>query len=41
MAVQNYVRDRVEKIGVLVVIAVVVQLFYASYVRPTAEQWVD
>jgi biopolymer transport protein ExbB/TolQ len=36
---QNYVRDRVQKLVALVVIAVVVQLFYASYVRPTAEQW--
>lgn len=36
---QNYVRDRMTKLGVLAVIAVVVQLFYASYVRPTAEQW--
>jgi biopolymer transport protein ExbB/TolQ len=36
---QNYVRDRITKIAVLAVIAVVVQLFYASYVRPTAEQW--
>jgi biopolymer transport protein ExbB/TolQ len=39
--VRNYVRDRIEKVGVLVVIAVIVQLFYASYVRPTAEQWVS
>jgi hypothetical protein len=29
---QNYVRDRVQKLVALVVIAVVVQLFYASYV---------
>jgi biopolymer transport protein ExbB/TolQ len=36
---QNYVRDRMTKLAVLAVIAVVVQLFYASYVRPTAEQW--
>jgi biopolymer transport protein ExbB/TolQ len=35
---QNYVRDRVTKLAVLAVIAVVVQLLYASYVRPTAEQ---
>jgi biopolymer transport protein ExbB/TolQ len=36
---QSYLRDRVSKLVVLGVIAVVVQLFYASYVRPTAEQW--
>ena len=41
MAAQNYVRDRVEKLGVLVVITVIVQLMYASYVRPTAEQWLE
>jgi biopolymer transport protein ExbB/TolQ len=41
MEMQNYVRDRIEKIGVLVVITVVVQLVYASYVRPTAERWLD
>jgi biopolymer transport protein ExbB/TolQ len=41
MAAQNYVRDRVGKLGVLVVIAVIVQLIYASYVRPTAERWLD
>ena len=41
MAAQNYVRDRVSKLGVLVVITVIVQLIYASYVRPTAEQWLD
>src|SRR5512134_1595721 len=38
---QNYLRDRVSKLGVLVVIAVVVQLIYAGYVRPTAEQWIE
>ena len=41
MAAQNYVRDRVEKLGILVVITVIAQLIYASYVRPTAEQWLD
>jgi biopolymer transport protein ExbB/TolQ len=41
MAAQNYVRDRIEKIGVLIVITVVIQLIYASYVRPTAERWVE
>jgi biopolymer transport protein ExbB/TolQ len=39
MAAQNYVRDRIEKIGVLIVITVIVQLVYASYVRPTADQF--
>jgi biopolymer transport protein ExbB/TolQ len=41
MGNQNYVSDRLQKLGILVVIAVVVQLLYASYVRPTAEQWVE
>ena len=41
MAAQNYLRDRVSKLGVLVVIIVVVQLIYASYVRPTADQWLE
>ncbi|HVJ29942.1 MAG TPA: hypothetical protein VNA66_06485, partial [Gammaproteobacteria bacterium] len=41
MAAQNYLRDRVSKLGVLVVITVIVQLIYASYVRPTAERWLD
>ena len=36
---QSYLRDRASKLIVLVVIAVVIQLFYASYVRPTAEEW--
>jgi len=36
---QTYVRDRVGKLVVLVVIAVVVQIFYTAYVRPTAEEW--
>lgn len=36
---QSYLRDRASKLVVLVVIAVVVQLIYASYVRPTAEEW--
>ena len=40
MAVQqNYLRDRVGKLGVLVVITVIVQIIYASYVRPTAQEW--
>ena len=41
MAAQNYVRDRVSKLGVLLVITVIVQLIYASFVRPTAEQWLE
>ena len=41
MAAQNYLRDRVSKLGVLVVIFVIGQLIYASYVRPTAERWLD
>ena len=42
MAVQqNYLRDRVSKLGVLVIITVIVQLIYAIYVRPTAERWLD
>jgi biopolymer transport protein ExbB/TolQ len=36
---QNYLGDRVGKLAVLVVITVIVQIFYASYVRPTAEAW--
>ena len=40
MAVQqNYLRDRVGKLGVLVVITVIVQIIYAGYVRPTAAEW--
>lgn len=38
---QNYVRDRVMKLGILVVITVIVQIVYASYVRPTAERWLE
>jgi biopolymer transport protein ExbB/TolQ len=36
---QNYVSDRVAKIGVLVVIALIVQLLFAAFVRPMAEEW--
>jgi biopolymer transport protein ExbB/TolQ len=36
----NYMRDRVSKVAALVVIAVVVQLLYAGFVRPAAEQFV-
>ena len=41
MAAQNYLRDRVSKLGVLVIITVIVQLIYTIYVRPTAERWLD
>ena len=37
---QNYLRDRASKLVVLVVITVVVQLIYAGFVRPTAEEWI-
>ncbi|HUQ51657.1 MAG TPA: hypothetical protein VM692_05515, partial [Gammaproteobacteria bacterium] len=36
---QNYLGDRVGKLGILVVITVIVQIIYAGYVRPTAEAW--
>lgn len=36
---QNYLGERATKLAVLAVIAVVVQLAYAGYVRPTAEEW--
>lgn len=36
---QNYLRDRASKLVVLAVIAVVVQVFYAAIVRPSAEEW--
>ena len=36
---QNYLRDRASKLAVLVVITVVIQLIYAGFVRPTAEEW--
>jgi biopolymer transport protein ExbB/TolQ len=36
---QNYLRDRMSKIGVLIVIAIVVQLVFAAFVRPMAEEW--
>ena len=36
---QNYLRDRASKLVVLAVIAVVVQVIYASIVRPSAEEW--
>ncbi len=36
---QSYVRDRASKLGILVVIALVIQLAFAAFVRPTAEEW--
>lgn len=35
----SYLRDRMGKLGILVVITVVVQILYAAYVRPTAQEW--
>jgi biopolymer transport protein ExbB/TolQ len=37
---QGYIGDRASKLVVLVVIAVIIQLFYAGFVRPTAEEWI-
>ena len=36
---QSYLRDRASKIVMLVVIALVIQLLYAAFVRPRAEEW--
>ena len=36
---QNYLSDRVSKIGVLVVVALLTQLLFAAFVRPMAEEW--
>ncbi|MEO8465407.1 MAG: MotA/TolQ/ExbB proton channel family protein [Gammaproteobacteria bacterium] len=36
---QSYVRDRASKLGILVAIALVTQLAFAAYVRPTAQEW--
>ncbi len=36
---QNYLRDRASKLAILVVIALVIQLVFAAFVRPTAEEW--
>jgi len=36
---QSYVRDRASKLGILVVIALLIQLAFAAFVRPTAEAW--
>lgn len=38
---QDYLRDRLVKVVLLVVIAVVIQLFYTGVVRPNAEEWVE
>jgi biopolymer transport protein ExbB/TolQ len=38
---QNYLRDRVSKLVVLVIITVIVQMIYAGFVRPTAERWLE
>ena len=35
----SYLRDRMGKLGILIVIAVIVQIVYAAYVRPTAQEW--
>ena len=35
---QNYLRDRMSKVGVLIVIAIVVQLLFAAFVRPMADE---
>jgi biopolymer transport protein ExbB/TolQ len=35
----NYLRDRGSKLAILVVIALVIQLIFAAYVRPVAEEW--
>src|SRR3990170_4265028 len=36
---QSYLRDRMGKLAVLIVITVIVQIIYAAYVRPTAQEW--
>jgi biopolymer transport protein ExbB/TolQ len=36
---QNYLRDRASKLIILVIIALVVQLLFAAFVRPRAEEW--
>jgi len=36
---QSYLRDRASKLVMLVVIALVIQLLYAAFVRPRAEEW--
>ena len=37
--IEQYLGDRVVKLIGLLVIAVIVQFFFAGYVRPTAEEW--
>ena len=36
---QSYLRDRMGKLAILIVITVIVQIIYAGYVRPTATEW--
>ena len=36
---QNYLRDRMSKLAILVAIALVIQLVFAAFVRPMAEEW--
>jgi biopolymer transport protein ExbB/TolQ len=36
---QNYLRDRASKLGILVVLAVSIQILYTVVVRPGAEEW--
>jgi biopolymer transport protein ExbB/TolQ len=35
----SYLRDRASKLAILVVIALVIQLIFAAFVRPVAEEW--
>lgn len=36
---QNYAKDRAQKLVILVVIALIVQVIFAAFVRPRAEEW--
>src|SRR5262249_8670312 len=36
---QNYLRDRGSKLGILVLLAVAIQIFYTVVVRPGAAEW--
>jgi biopolymer transport protein ExbB/TolQ len=36
---QNYLRDRASKLVILVVIALIIQVLFAAFVRPRAEEW--
>ena len=38
-ATQNYLRDRASKLLILVIIALVIQVIYTTFVRPRAEEW--